>query len=454
MKRYSLLACSLIVFISISYGNESDYYKTWYKVDTVRPALTTLANFEVNLTKPLQGINAPTSLNLDAITFLPDSTLSLVEIVNNQTRPVAFQIKNNGSRTLYWQIPAGDQKKHQYRLINTSAPSSPAIQLTNTDGQLTFHNAGNNLLNYYFKTVYPPAGVDTNFKRSGFIHPLWTPHGQELTRIQAPDHYHHYGIWNPWTHVYFEGDTVDFWNIKGKQGTVRFAKLVSATEGPVFSEFQALHEHVVFKKDGTEKVALNELQTVRVWKPAIVNRQSSVVSQQSVLRPSTHDSRLTIDDYYIVDITSEMNCATESPFLIVAYRYAGMGWRTTGFWDNKNCEVLTSEGKNRDNTDGTKAKWCIVQGALPGNDSGGVAFLSYPANYNHPEPMRIWVKNTNQRGDMFFNFAPTKDRNWLLQPGKTYVLQYRLIVFNGKYDAAKAESAWNYFAHPPTVKLK
>src|SRR6185503_18471102 len=188
---------------------------------------------------------------------------------------------------------------------------------------------------------------------------------------------------------------VDFWNIKGKQGTVRFAKLVSATEGPVFSEFQALHEHVVFKKDGTEKVALNELQTVRIYTPDNQN------------------------NYFIVDITSEMKCASESPFLIVAYRYAGMGWRTTGFWDNKNCEVLTSEGKNRDNTDGTKAKWCIVQGALPDNDSGGVAFLSYPANYNHPEPMRIWVKNTNQRGDMFFNFAPTKDRNWLLLPGKT-----------------------------------
>jgi hypothetical protein len=440
MKRYSLLACSLISFISITYSNESDYSKTLHKGDTLQPAPTTLASFEVNLTKPLHGINAPTSMNLDAITFLPDSTLSLVEIVNNQTRPVPFQIKNNGSRTLHWQVPAGNQKKHQYRLINTPAPSSSGINLKNADGQLTFHSAGHNLLNYYFKTLYPPASADTNYKRSGFIHPLWTPHGQELTRIQAPDHYHHYGIWNPWTHVYFEGDTVDFWNIKGKQGTVRFAKLISATEGPVFSELQALHEHVVFKKDGTEKVALNEVQTVRVWKPG--NRETSNVKRE------------TGNDYFIVDITSEMNCATESPFLIVAYRYAGMGWRTTGFWDNKNCEVLTSEGKNRDNTDGTKAKWCIVQGALPGNDSGGVAFLSYPANYNHPEPMRIWVKNTNGRGDMFFNFAPTKDRNWLLQPGKTYVLQYRLIVFNGKYDAAKAESAWNYFAHPPMIKVK
>ncbi len=297
------------------------------------------------------------------------------------------------------------------------------------DGALVIESGNNKLLSYFYKTVYPPAGIDTNYKRSGFIHPLWTPHGQELTRIQAPDHYHHYGIWNPWTHVYFEKDTVDFWNIKGRQGTVRFAKFVSVTNGSVFSEFEALHEHVVFKKDGSEKVALNELQTVRVYKPQGNN------------------------DYFIVDITSRMNCASESPFLIVAYRYAGMGWRTTEYWNNTNCTVLTSEGKTRKDTDGSRAKWCIVQGALPGNDSGGVAFLSYPANYNHPEPMRIWTENTNGRGDMFFSFAPTKDRNWLLEPGKTYTLKYRLVVFNGKFDTAKAESAWQYFAMPPKVNF-
>lgn len=99
------------------------------------------------------------------------------------------------------------------------------------------------------------------------------------------------------------------------------------------------------------------------------------------------------------------------------------------------------------------AMCAIVQGALPGNDSGGVAFLSYPANYNFPEPMRIWTLNTNGRGDMSFSFAPTKDRNWLLEPGKTYVLKYRMVVFNGKFDAAKAESAWQYFAEPTLVKV-
>ncbi|MBA4141081.1 MAG: PmoA family protein [Segetibacter sp.] len=386
-----------------------------------------ITSFEIKLKQP-NVLSTPASINLDEVTFLSDSGLTLIEVDGSKRTPVAFQIENSEHRTLHWIIEPG-KGKHIYELINKPPSSFENIKAKMDNGALVIESSNRKLLSYFYKTVYPPAGIDTNYKRSGFIHPLWTPHGQELTRIQAPDHYHHYGIWNPWTHVYFEKDTVDFWNIKGRQGTVRFAKFLSVTHGSVYSEFEALHEHVVFKKDGSEKVALNELQTVRVYKPQ--NRS----------------------DYFIVDITSKMNCASESPFLIVAYRYAGMGWRTTKFWNNTNCTVLTSEGKTRKDTDGSRARWCIVQGALPGNDSGGVALLSYPSNYNHPEPMRIWTENTNGRGDMFFSYAPTKDRNWLLEPGKTYTLKYRLLVFNGKFDAAKAESAWQYFEMPPIAQL-
>ena len=307
------------------------------------------------------------------------------------------------------------------------------------DSALTILSGAQPLLTYQFKTVYPPSGIDTNYKRSGFIHPLYTPHGQVLTNIQPKDHYHHYGIWNPWTHTFFEGDTVDFWNIKGHQGTVRFAKFTSKNNKSKYSEYTALHEHVVFKKDarpparagtdgddpvgrGTEKVALNEWQTVRV-------------------SPGSNS------DHYIIDITSKMRCASQSPLLIVEYRYGGLGWRATEYWDKNNSEMLTSEGKTRVNTDNTKARWIIVYGSLPGNDEGGIVMLSHPSNFNHPEPLRIWDKNANGgRGDVFANFAPTKDKNWLLEPGKTYTLKYRLVVFNGKFDAAKAEEQWQKFA--------
>lgn len=404
----------------------------WLAIFALQSHAQRIATLKVELPAATSGLDIPVSTNLDNITFLGDSSLSLVEVINGKTIPVPFQVRQGDHRELAWTVThtAGAAKKRVYQLMQGTAAPFTIVSAYNNEGTLTLHAGDRNLLRYYFKTLYPPEGIDTNYKRSGFIHPLWTPHGQELTRIQAPDHYHHYGIWNPWTHVLFENDTVDFWNIKGRKGTVRFAKMISVSGGPVFSEFEALHEHVVFKKEGTEKVALNEAQAVRVYHP----EENS--------------------EYYVVDITSRLSCATESPFLIMAYRYGGLGWRTTGFWDNTNCEVLTSEGKTRINTDNSKARWCIVQGALENKDYGGAVMLSYPANYNHPEPMRIWTLNTNGRGDMFANFAPTKDKDWLLVPGKTYVLKYRLVVFNGKFDKKKAESAWQYFAMPPKVTVK
>jgi len=56
-------------------------------------------------------------------------------------------------------------------------------------------------------------------------------------------------------------------------------------------------------------------------------------------------------------------CASESPFLILEYRYAGLGWRATEPWNKDNSEALTSEGKTRKDADGTTAKMVIVQGA-------------------------------------------------------------------------------------------
>jgi hypothetical protein len=52
---------------------------------------------------------------------------------------------------------------------------------------------------------------------------------------------------------------------------------------------------------------------------------------------------------------------------------------------------------------------------------------------------------------MFANFSPTKDKDWLLEPYETYFLKYRLIVFNGKFTAEKAEAAWRNYANQPKI---
>lgn len=146
-----------------------------------------------------------------------------------------------------------------------------------------------------------------------------------------------------------------------------------------------------------------------------------------------------------MDLTLIYKCATNSPFKILQYRYAGLGWRATEEWNNTNSRVLTSAGKTRKDADGSLARWFFIQGKLE-DETGGILFCSYPDNYNHPEPVRIWAVTMNERGDIFANFAPTKTTDWLIEPGKSYVLRYRLVIYNGNLDAGEADTLWMDYA--------
>lgn len=307
-------------------------------------------------------------------------------------------------------------------LLLTSCQKAPeaAITLHEDDGKMVFQNAaGQDLLAYQFATYPAPEGKNPAYKRSAFIHPLNAPGGQRLTQIQPEDHYHHYGIWNPWTHTSFRGREIDFWNLAKEHGTVRFADFKSQSTSEHGAEFTALQEHVVFNEDGTETVALNELVTIAISESDIPNA-------------------------YIADLTFAYECATDDPFTVLEYRYAGLGWRATEEWNGENSEVLTSEGIPREGSDGSLARWVIAQGAVSG-DYAGVLLMSHPSNYNHPEPLRIWPKG-NHGGQLFVNFAPTKTTDWEFLPGNTYTLKYRMLVYNNKLDATTAEAAWQVFA--------
>ncbi|MCU0393592.1 MAG: PmoA family protein, partial [Thermoflexibacter sp.] len=200
-----------------------------------------IALFEVNIGTNQSNLAVPMQINLDPLTFLPEDELVLYLLDGKTKQSIPFQVKSAETRTLHWLLMP-NQKKLTYILEKgKKTKSHQELAIAKTEGKLIVKAGTKNLLNYQYETLYPPKGVDTIFKRNAFIHPLLSPHGQELTRIQPPDHYHHYGIWNPWTRVLFEGDTVDFWNLYDKKGTVRFANFTSQSSGQIFSEFEAVH---------------------------------------------------------------------------------------------------------------------------------------------------------------------------------------------------------------------
>ncbi|HET6560183.1 MAG TPA: PmoA family protein [Prolixibacteraceae bacterium] len=394
-----------------------------------------LLKFEVTA-GPADRSDCPVGLSIDHLNYNTDSLkLALFEVKEKSETAVPFQLET-ASGAKVWFILSGltpRNTKRSFVLRKMDAPQlfSARICMEKKDGALSVFADKKPVLSYQIETVNPPKGVSPFFKRSAFIHPVVSPGGEVLTRIQAPDHYHHYGIWNPWTLTFIGKREVDFWNLYKGQGTVRFAGLASQVEGPVYSGFKSLQEHIDFGAPGGDAIAMNELFEVRVWN---VNNQR-----------------------YMLDYSSTLNTPLDSGILLAAYRYGGgIGWRATEKWTKDNCTVLTSEGKDRKDADGSNARWCLVEGESATSEGrSGILFLSYPANRMHPEPMRVWPLDANEgRGDMYFEFCPIRHKDWKIERGNDYTLKYRLVVFDGMMSPQEAESYWQAFANPPLVVIQ
>jgi hypothetical protein len=386
------------------------------------------------LVKPVRGAGiSQVSISLDGLNYNTDSfRIALYESGPGGMTEIESQLESGVSAKLWFLFDNGEgPREYTLRMVAPETDGMPGISFRQDEQSTTVEKKGKPVLSYNHSVIFPPEGVDMKYRRSAFIHPLWSPGGEVLTRIQPPDHYHHYGIWNPWTKTTINGREVDFWNLIKGEGTVKTAGYLDAVQGPVYAGFKVHHEHVFFSMGDREKVAINELWDVRVWESGT-------------------------EGITVVDLTTTLNTPLENGIMLDAYRYGGgLGFRATENWHRDNCTVLTSEGKTREEADGTGARWSIVEGesSVPEGRSG-ILFLSHPANRMHPEPMRVWPLNANGgRGDMFFEFCPIRHADWMLDRGQNYTLKYRMVLFDGLMKPEEAEKYWKSFSALPVIEF-
>ena len=396
-----------------------------------------LANFIVNSGNHYR-YNTPVYIDLSSLGLrLNDSSLILFESIDGEFISTPSQIEHGHQSILWWILEGETMAKSQreYCLYyGEGAENLSTIKSELSDYNLTLSKDDNEILSYRYAMHYPPEGVPEIFKRSGFIHPMISPAGNVLTRINPPDHWHHYGIWNPWTKTLFRGESIDFWNLNLNQGTVEFAGLQSWISGPVFGEFKALQKHISFVSGKEETIVLNELLDTRVWNLSMEDKRK----------------------VYLIDYSSFLSCATPDEVLLEAYRYGGgIGFRATEEWTNMNSRVLTSEGLTRKDADASFGKWVDVNGDFANGTQSGILFMSSPTNRQHPESMRVWPEDSNNgRGDMYFEFCPIRHKSWTIKPGKEYTQRYRMLIYDGTINKETAERIWTDFAYPPVVTIK
>ncbi|UCG47616.1 MAG: PmoA family protein [Phycisphaerales bacterium] len=381
-------------------------------------------------------IDTPVSVSLEDLPeALSDSGLRLVEVKGRRRSRVSVQVERGNPDRLWW-VLGGKTKAGGKRVFELfrgrrrkygaeqRTKRGAAVSVRRDDEHYEIWHEGDKVLRYNHAEVPEPEGESPLYRRSGFIHPLWSPKGTVLTNIHPEDHIHHVGIWMPWTKTKFEGKSVDFWNLGAGQGTVRFVRYLGTREGLVFGGFEVEQEHVVLKMERGEKVVLREVWDVRVYNVGGSGR-----------------------GYWLWDFKSTQRCIADSPLYQKEYHYGGFGFRGPNEWDEENAEYLTSEGKNRRNGHGTRARWCDTSGEINGWE--GVTFYSHPENFEHPEPMRLWPE-----GQVFFNFAPSQAGDWVMVPGKDYVFRYRLYVHDGKVNVGDAERIWQDYSEAPKVTVE
>jgi hypothetical protein len=383
-----------------------------------------------------QRINTPVGVQINETLKSDSLSFQLFEMIKGQLIEKPCQIESDYSLILWFKLDGITEpgKKRDFFLYRTTQSEIQNIITANvTTDDIILRKGNSEILSYRKAVLYPPAEVDTIYKRSGFIHPLITPAGNVLTRVNPPDHYHHVGIWNPWTKVKIGDHVTDFWNLYEKQGTVKFAGINHTENGPVYGGFSVRQDHIDFQSPRSDEVAINEVWDVRAWNTETVDGIKS----------------------YLVDLTSFISVAGDSSLTLEAYRYGGgIGIRATEEWTKDNSTVLTSEGKSRADADGSRARWTDLNGKFSNNGQSGIVFFSHPSNREHPEPMRVWpVDANNGRGDVYFEFCPIRHKEWVLKPGNVNRLKYRMLVYDGRINRETADRIWNDFAYPPVVTI-
>jgi hypothetical protein len=269
----------------------------------------------------------------------------------------------------------------------------------------------------------PRPDIKPEFKRAGYIHPVYTPSGKIVTDDYPSNHVHHHGIWSPWTKTKFQGRTPDFWNMGTKTAKEDFVALDRTWSGPVHGGFESRLQMVDLSAP-SPVTALNETWRVTAYAVAPTVR--------------------------VFDLEITQTCATNDPVELPKYHYGGFGFRGADAWNGPGeaALFLTSEGEtSRLKGNDTRGRWCYLGGKLDGSISG-TAILGHPSNFRAPQPMRLHPNMP------YMSFVPQQLGDFAIEPGKPYVAKFRFVVTDGAPDRAKIDAFWNGYAQPAAVKVE
>ncbi len=294
--------------------------------------------------------------------------------------------------------------------VNAASPDKPGVtvQTDQKTGRVEIAEAGVPVLRFNFKTVQPPervAGQKYAEPRSDYIHPLYGPVGEVLTRDFANDHPHHRGVYWAWPEVGYKGQLRDLHALQGL--FARPVKMVQARTTPTGAVIEA---ESVWKWDDKEEI----------------------VKERAIVTVHAADATGRLIDF-------EFHFAALADGVTVARRgqraYGGLNLRT----------LLHKDQNITRHTDPADAKvrrsWAQLVGVpVGGKGAVGIAIFQHPLNPEYPGdwvqyPRIAWLQPT----------FPTKGTRFTLATDKPLVLRYRYWIRNGAATDKQLAAAWDAY---------
>jgi hypothetical protein len=317
-------------------------------------------------------------------------------------------------------VPAGKDLNLNLKKIKLSP--SPFKTITTSAG-IEIRVKDKPVLFYHTAIANPPADSPAYYKRSGFIHPLYSPAGTTMTDDFPSNHAHQHGLFHAWTNNTYKKQHVDFWNQHQKTGTIQHKQVVSMSDGPVFSELKTIQEYVSLQFG----VVLSETWTIRIY-------------------PFT--------EQFMFDLQVEQTNITSDTLYLNKYIYGGMAFRGSREWDSFNKQyyrnpwnVLTSEGYKDSLGNNTAARWVTAFGNINGIMSATTVF-NHSGNIRYPQKVRIHPNMP------YWVYAPVIDGDMFIAPGRKYNASYRYLTGNKTPDNNLLERINENYIHPPEQKVK
>ena len=330
-------------------------------------------------------------------------------------------------------LPAGATRRYRLEPADRARAAGAAVACVDDGKHLRLDVGGHPVLQYNTAMVEPPGAIEPYYRRSGQIHPLFTPSGRVVSDDFPPDHAHQHAVFFAWVNTTFEGRHLDFWNQKEQTGRIEHARTLGTASGPVFGQFQVTLRHEDMTAPGGPRPVLDEVWTVRAYN---------------------------VGDVFLVDFESRQTCAGPAPLTINKYHYGGMGLRGNREWfdptvkgnsapepaKSGRSDFLTSEAKDRATGNHTRPAWVDLSGQI-GDGAGGVALLDHPDNFVFPQPVRLHPNKP------YFCFAPMVLGTFEIVPGRPFISHYRFAVHDGPPDVQTLARVWYDYAEPPVVRV-